>query len=75
LTPPVTVVEGGTIIEVASRVDTIVIEPMEQRLSLVARAVHAPRDVDALATAFLGPLADGQRRALRAGTAPPTLRT
>ena len=75
LAPPVIVVDGGTIIEVSSRVDTIVIEPLEQRLSLVARAVHAPRDVEALATAFLGPLADGQRRALRAGTAPTALRT
>ena len=73
--PPVTVVEGGTIIEVSSRVDTIVIEPMEQRLSLVARAVHAPRDVEALATAFLGPLGDQQRRALRAGNSETALRT
>jgi len=75
LAPPVTVVDSGTIIEIPSRIDTIVIEPMEQRLSLVARAVHAPRDVEALATAFLGVLGDQQRRALRAGTLVAALRT
>jgi hypothetical protein len=67
LAPPLTVVDGRTIIEVPSRVDTVLIEPMEQRLSLVTRAVHVPKDVEALVTAVLGPLAPEQRQALRAG--------
>jgi hypothetical protein len=71
--PLVTVVDARTIIEVPSRVDTVVAEPMEQRLTLVARAVHTPQDVQALATAFLGPLAAEQRQALRAGKPVPAL--
>jgi hypothetical protein len=67
LAPPVTVVDARTIFEVLSVVDTIVIEPAEQRFSLVARALYVPKDVEALAAAFLGPLAAEQRRALRAG--------
>ena len=72
--PTVTVVDRRTIVEVPSRVDTIVIELTEQRLSVVARAVHAPREMEALAAAFLGPLTDEQRRALRAGHSMPALR-
>ena len=67
LAPPLTVVDARTIIEVPTRVDTVIIEPMEQRLSLVARAVYPLKNVEALAIAFLGPLAAEQRQALRAG--------
>jgi hypothetical protein len=65
--PALTVVEGRTIFEVSSVVDTIVVEPAEARLSLVARAVYRPKSVAAIATAYLGPLSRGQRRALHAG--------
>ena len=65
--PALTVVEGRTIVEIASVVDTIVVEPAELRFSLVARAVYRPKNVAALATAFVGPLSRGQRRALHAG--------
>jgi hypothetical protein len=65
--PALTVVEGRTIFEIASVVDTIVVEPAEMRFSLVARAVYRPKDVAAVATAFVGPLSRGQRRALHAG--------
>jgi hypothetical protein len=65
--PVLTVVEGTTIVEVASVVDTIVVEPAEARFSLVARAVYRPKNVAALATAFVGPLSRGQRRALHVG--------
>jgi hypothetical protein len=67
LAPPVTVVAARTIVEVPSAVDTIVIAPAERRLSLLARAVYIPRDIETLATAVLGPLTGAQRRALRAG--------
>jgi hypothetical protein len=66
--PPLTVVDARVIHQVATRVDTLIIEPVERRLSLIARAVYAPRDVQALMTAFLGPLSDQQRRTLHAGT-------
>ena len=65
--PAVTVVEGRNIIEVASVVDTIVLEPALSRVSIVARAAYAPKDVAGLATAVVGPLTRGQRRALHAG--------
>jgi hypothetical protein len=65
--PALTVVEGRTIVEIASAVDTIVVEPAESRFSLVARAVYRPKNVAAVATAFLGPLSRGQRRALHVG--------
>jgi hypothetical protein len=64
---PVAVVEGRTLHQVQTRVDTIVIEPADARLSLVARAVHVPKKVDALVAAFAGPLTAEQRRALREG--------
>jgi hypothetical protein len=67
--PLVTVVDDRTIFALSAVVDTILIEPTERRLSLVARALHAPKDVEALAIAFLGPLDPQQRRALRTGGA------
>jgi hypothetical protein len=67
LAPKLTVVESRTIREVPSVVDTIVIEPALGRVSVVARAVYAPRDVAALQAAFMGPLSRGQRRALETG--------
>ena len=66
--PPVTVVDARLIHQLGSRVDTVIIEPAERRVSLVARAVYLARDVQALATAFLGPVSDQQRQLLRAGT-------
>jgi hypothetical protein len=65
--PALTVVEGRTIFEVPSVVDTIVVDLAEARLSLVARAVYRPKSVAAVATAYVGPLSRGQRRALHTG--------
>lgn len=67
LTPLLTVVEAGTIHEVKSTVDTIVIDPGAARVSIVARAVHVPKNVQELAAAYVGPLTRGQRRALEVG--------
>lgn len=67
LAPPLTVVEGRTIVEAAFVVDTIVLEPALARISIVARAIYQPKEVAALATAFVGPLSRGQRRALHVG--------
>ena len=69
LAPPLTVVEARVIREVPTRFDTVFIEPARRRLSVVARAVYAPRDVQALGyQAFMGPLTEAQRRTLRKGT-------
>jgi hypothetical protein len=67
VTAPLTVVESGTIHEVKSSVDTIVIEPAAARVSIVARAVYVPKSVQGLAAAYVGPLSRGQRRALAVG--------
>jgi hypothetical protein len=66
---PVTVVESGTIHEVKPTVDTIVIDPSAARVSIVARAVYVPNNVQEIATAYVGPLTGGQRRALATGKA------
>jgi hypothetical protein len=68
LAPPVTVVDGKAIVEVAPRVDTIVLAPAERRASVVARAVYvsAPEG-GPLKLVFVGPLTRGQRRALEVG--------
>ena len=65
--PVVTVVDARTIILVTTTVDTVVIEPAAARVSIVARAVHIPKDVHAVTTAFAGPLTDAQRRKLHRG--------
>ena len=68
LAPPVTVVDGKTIVEVAPRVDTIVIAPAERRVSVVARALHLPAPQGGpLKLVYVGPLTRGQRRALEVG--------
>jgi hypothetical protein len=67
LAPPVAVVDGTTLFEVPVVVDTIVIAPAEQRLSIVARAVHPLASEGGLAAVFVGPLSAGRRRALLAG--------
>jgi hypothetical protein len=67
LAPPITVVDGRTMVEVPVTVDTIVIQPADARLSIVARAVYVPQDVQMLKTAYVGPLTPGQRRALQVG--------
>ncbi len=65
--PVVTVVDARTIIPVKTTVDTVVIEPAAARVSIVARAVHVPKDVHALTIAFAGPLTEAQRRKLHRG--------
>jgi hypothetical protein len=68
LAPPVTVVDGKMIVEVASRVDTIVIAPAERRVSVVARALYVPApEGGPLKLVYVGPLTRGQRRALEVG--------
>jgi hypothetical protein len=68
LAPPVTIVDGGAIVEVAPRVDTIVIAPAERRVSVVARAVYVPApEGGPLKLVYVGPLTRGQRRALDVG--------
>jgi hypothetical protein len=68
LAPTVTVVDGKTIVEVAPRVDTIVIAPAERRVSVVARALHLPAPQGGpLKLVYVGRLTRGQRRALEVG--------
>jgi hypothetical protein len=68
LAPPVTVIDGETIVEVAPRVDTIVIAPAERRVSVVARALYLPApEGGRLKLVYVGPLTRGQRRALDVG--------
>ncbi len=68
LTLPVTFVLRDVIENRKTRVDTIVIEPAEERLSLVARAACGPRPaLTAVREAFVGPLTRGRRRALELG--------
>ena len=67
LAPPVTIIEGRTKIEVASAVDTVVLEPGAARVSVVARAVHVPADVATVAALFVGPLTPDQEQAIRSG--------
>jgi hypothetical protein len=70
LAPPVSVVEGSTMFEVPTAVDTIVIAPAEQRLSVVARAVHPlTADAGTLAAVFVGAMTAGRRQALLTGKA------
>jgi hypothetical protein len=68
LVVPVTFVLRDVIEERRARVDTVVIEPAEERLSVVARAACAPRPaMTAVREAFVGPLTRGRRKALELG--------
>lgn len=67
LAPAITVVEGRQFVEVASVVDTLVIEPSASRLTVIARATYTPTDVQALKAVYVGALTQGQRRALAVG--------
>jgi hypothetical protein len=70
LAVPVTFVMRDLIEETRGRVDTIIIEPAEERVSLVARACCSPRpSAIAVREAFVGPLTRGRRRALELGKA------
>jgi hypothetical protein len=65
---PVMFVTRDLIEETWARVDTIIIEPAAERVSLVARSFCSPRpNAIALRTAFVGPLTRGRRRALELG--------
>jgi hypothetical protein len=68
LAPPVTFVLRTLIRETRPRVDTIVIEPAEERVSIVARAFCSPRPTaSAVREIFVGPLTRGRRLALELG--------
>jgi len=65
---PIMFVTRDLIDERRARVDTIVIELDQARVSLIARAMCAPgRSVAALRQIFVGPLTPGRRRALELG--------
>jgi hypothetical protein len=65
---PVTFVMKTLIEEAPTRVDTIIIEPAEERLTLVARAFCSPRpSAIAVREIFVGPLTRGRRLALELG--------
>jgi hypothetical protein len=68
LAPAVAIVEGRRMLELRATVDTIIISPAEQCLSLIARAAHplAPDD-GPVSAVFVGPLSAGQQRALVTG--------
>ena len=68
LSVPIMFVTRDLIDERRARVDTIVVELDQARVSLIARAVCAPgRSVAALRQIFVGPLTPGRRRALELG--------
>lgn len=68
LVVPVMFVQRDVIHETRARVDTIIIEPAEARVSLVARATCSPRPTAAaVREVFVGPLTRGRRLALELG--------
>jgi hypothetical protein len=68
LTVPVTFVTRDVIEERRARIDTVVIEPAENRVSIVARAACTPRSgVTSVREAFVGTLSAGRRKALELG--------
>lgn len=68
LAVPVTFVTRDVIEERQARVDTVVIEPAESRVSVIARAACAPRaGVTSVREAFVGSLSAGRRKALELG--------
>ena len=68
LVVPTTFVLRDVIEQRRTRVDTVVIEPAEERVSLIARAVSSPLPaMAAVREAFVGPLTRGRRRALELG--------
>jgi hypothetical protein len=65
---PVLFVTRDLMNQTRARVDTIVIEPAEARVSLIARAVSRVRpSAAAMRQIFVGPLSRGRRRALETG--------
>ena len=68
LVVPVLFVTRDLMNQTKVRVDTIVIEPAEARVSLIARAVSRVRpSAAAMRQIFVGPLSRGRRRALETG--------
>jgi hypothetical protein len=68
LVVPVLFVTRDLMNQTKARVDTILIEPAEARVSLVARAVARVRpSAAAMRQIFVGPLSRGRRRALETG--------
>jgi hypothetical protein len=65
---PVMFVQRDVINETRARVDTVIIEPAESRVSLVARATCSPRPTAAaVREVFVGQLTRGRRLALELG--------
>jgi hypothetical protein len=68
LAPPIAIIEGRRMVEVAPSVDTLVIAPAEHRISIVARAAYPlTPDGGQIGAVFVGPISLGQRRALVSG--------